>query len=190
MKLFINRPSPYGRKVLVAAHEKNLVSRIEIVNADPWSDPPELIAANPIGKVPALLTADGMLLADSTLIAGYFDAIGSGVSLIGADRFAVLARAALVQGLIDAAFAAVIERRRPADKRWDEWIGRQFRAIDRILAVATPSKQFDLGDVTLACGLAYLDFRLPEIAWRTARPDLAVWLDDVACRPSMLASVP
>lgn len=190
MKLFINRPSPYGRKVLVAAYEKNLVSRIEIVNADPWSDPPELIAASPIGKVPALLTEDGTLLTDSTLIAGYFDEIGSGVSLTGTDRFAALARTALAQGLIDAAFAAVIERRRPADKQWDEWVDRQLRAIDRILAVAAPAEQFDLGDVTLACGLAYLDFRLPDIAWRAARPDLAAWLDNIARRPSMQASAP
>ncbi|MEZ5788896.1 MAG: hypothetical protein R3D62_20965 [Xanthobacteraceae bacterium] len=130
------------------------------------------------------------LLADCTLIAGYFDAIGAGVSLIGVDRLAVLAHTALAQGLIDAAFSAVIERRRPADKQWIDWIDRQLRAVDRILAAAVPAKQFDLGDVTLACGLAYLDFRLPEIAWRASRPDLAAWLDDVACRPSMQASMP
>ncbi len=78
MKLFINRPSPYGRKVLVAAYEKDIVPQIDIVNVDPWSDPPELIAASAIGKVPALLTDNGALLADSTLIAAYFDEIGSG----------------------------------------------------------------------------------------------------------------
>lgn len=190
MKLFINRPSPYGRKVLVAAYEKNIVSRLDIISADPWSDPPALLAASPIGKVPALLMDDGTVLAESTLIASYFDEIGSGASLIGADRYAVLGRAALAQGLIDAAFATIIERRRPADKQWDGWIARQLGAIDRILAATSASRQFDLGDVTLACGLAYLDFRLPEIAWRLARPDLAAWLDDVGRRPSMQASAP
>jgi glutathione S-transferase len=190
MRLFINRPSPYGRKVLVAAYEKNIVPQIDAVNVDPWSDPPALIAASAIGKVPALLTDNGALLADSTLIAAYFDEIGSGVTLIGADRFTILGRAALAQGLIDAALSIVIERRRPADKQWDGWIARQRRAIDRILAAVAPSRQFDLAGVTLACGLAYLDFRLPDLAWRAARPDLAGWLDDVACRPSMQASAP
>lgn len=172
MKLFINRPSPYGRKVLVAAYEKDIVARLELVSVDPWSDPLELLAASPIGKVPALLLDDGTLLADSTLIVSFFDEIGAGTTLFGADRFAVLGRAALAQGLLDAALATVIERRRPADKQWDGWIARQRRAIDRVIAAATASKQFDLGDVTLACGLAYLDFRLPDIAWRAARPDL------------------
>jgi glutathione S-transferase len=190
MKLFINRPSPYGRKVLVAAYEKNIVPRLEIVSVDPWSDPAELIAASPIGKVPALIMDDETVLADSTLIVSYFDEIGSGDTLFGTDRFAVLGRVAIAQGLIDAAFATVIERRRPADKQWDGWIARQRRAIDRIVAAVTASRQFDLGDVTLACGLSYLDFRLPDVTWRAARPDLAAWLDDVARRPSMQVSTP
>jgi glutathione S-transferase len=28
MRLYNNRPSPYGRKVLIAAHEKSLMERI------------------------------------------------------------------------------------------------------------------------------------------------------------------
>lgn len=190
MKLFINRPSPYGRKVFVAAFEKNLVSRLDIVNVDPWTDPPALLAVSPIGKVPALLMDDGTRLADSTLIAGYLDEIGDGPALIGEDRLAVLARIALAQGLIDAAFATVIERRRPTDRQWDAWIARQRRAIVRIMDAVAPSAHFDLGDVTLACGLAYLDFRLPDIGWRGARPDLAAWLDRIADRPSMQISAP
>jgi len=61
MKLYNNRPSPYGRKVLVVAHEKQLLDRIEVIQLDPWSDPPELVAATPLGKVPALITDDNTL---------------------------------------------------------------------------------------------------------------------------------
>jgi glutathione S-transferase len=50
--------------------------------------------------------------------------------------------------------------------------------------------RFDLGDISLACALAYLDFRLPEIAWRCAHRPLAVWLDGVGRRPSMQATAP
>lgn len=190
MKLFNNRPSPYGRKVLVAAHEKRLLDRLVVVQLDPWSDPAELVAATPVGKVPALVADDGTLITESTLIAEYFDAIGSGPKLVGADRFAVLASTALAQGLIDGAFASVIERRRPPDKQWDTWIARQRRAIARTLATVKPPHYFDLAGVTLACGLGYLDFRLPDIDWRAARPDLAAWFDDVAHRPSMQATKP
>ena len=90
----------------------------------------------------------------------------------------VMARAALMQGLIDAAFAIVIERRRPTERRWDDWVSRQHRAIARTLEMVAPvDDRFDLGDIALACALAYLDFRLPEIAWRCAHRTLA------ACRP-------
>jgi glutathione S-transferase len=191
MKLYNNRPSPYGRKVLVAAHEKALLDRLDIRQIDPWSDPPELLAVTPIGKVPALVTDDGKLITESTTICEYFDAVGAGLTLIGDDRFAVMARVALAQGLVDAAFGSVIERRRPSEQQWDGWIERQRRTIERTLATIKPvAGRFDLGDITLACALAYLDFRLSEIAWRSAHRALGEWLDQVSCRPSMQVTVP
>jgi glutathione S-transferase len=191
MKLYNNRPSPYGRKVLVVAHEKELMDRLEVHQVDPWSDPKELLAVTPLCKVPALITDDGALITESALISEYFDAVGTGPKLIGGNRFAVVARVALAQGLIDAAFGSVIERRRPAERQWDGRIGRLRRAIDRTLNQVTPvSGRFDLGDITLACALAYMDFRLPEIPWRSTHPRLAQWLEEVSRRPSMVASAP
>jgi glutathione S-transferase len=76
MKLYNNRPSPYGRKVLIAAHEKSLMKRITLFQIDPWSDPSALLAVTPIGKVPALVTDDGAVITDSTIISEYFDAVG------------------------------------------------------------------------------------------------------------------
>jgi glutathione S-transferase len=191
MKLYSNRPSPYGRKVLIAAHEKSLMERITLVQIDPWSDPGALLAVTPLGKVPALVTDDGVVITDSTIISEYFNAIGHGRALIGHDRFEVMARVALMQGLIDAAFAMVVEQRRPTERRWDDWLSRQRRAIARTLdMVAAVDDRFDLGDIALACALAYLDFRLPEITWRSAHRTLAAWLDEVNRRPSMQATAP
>jgi glutathione S-transferase len=78
MKLYNNRPSPYGRKVLIAAHEKSLMERITLLQIDPWSDPSALLAVAPIGKVPALITDDGAVITDSTIISEYLDAVGHG----------------------------------------------------------------------------------------------------------------
>jgi glutathione S-transferase len=190
MKLYNNRPSPYGRLVLVVAHEKRLIDRIEVHQVDPWSDPAELLAATPVGKVPALVTDDGTLITESTTISAYFDEVGAGPELIGNDRLPVMARTALARGIIDAAFAVAIERRRPPERQWDAWIDRQRRAIARTLEkVVAGGDRFDLGDIALACGLAYMDFRLPDIPWRT-HAALAAWLDRVNQRPSMLATVP
>jgi glutathione S-transferase len=189
--LYTNRPSPYGRKVMVVAHEKGLSERIEIVQMDPWTDPAGLLAATPVGKVPALVTDEGLLLTESTTISEYLDAIGSGKPLLDGNRWDVLSRVGTAQGLIDAAFGCVIERRRPQERQWPDWIARQTRAIDRCLSQSSPrSGRFDLGDISLACGLAYMDFRLPTMAWRAQYPDIAAWLDDVNERPSMLATRP
>ena len=191
MKLYNNRPTPYGRLVLVVAHEKSLIGRIEVHQIDPWSDPAELLAATPVGKVPALVTDDGKLVTESSNIAEYFDAIGSGRRLVGEDRLAVMARTALARGIIDAAFGIAIERRRPEERQWDAWIERQRRAIRRTLEkVDAMGDRLDLGDIALACGLAYMDFRLPEMAWRREHAALAAWLDRINERPSMRSTSP
>ena len=191
MKLYSNRPSPYGRKVLAVMHEKQLADSIEIVQIDPLTDPAELLEATPVGKVPALLTDAGLVLTESTTISEYLDVIGPGPQLVGGNRWEVLTRVGMAQGLIDAAFGAVIERRRPPERQWPDWIARLGRVIDRTLSRTKPPRtRFDLGDISLACGLAYLDFRLPEIGWRNRHPELAAWLDDVNSRPSMQATKP
>lgn len=190
MKLFFNRPSPYARKVLVFLHEKKLGDSVELIAVDPWNDPPELLAATPLAKVPALLTDEALLITESTLICQRLDALGSGEAIAGADA-ELLSRAGLAHGMMDAAFQIVIERRRPPERQWQDWIDRQKRAIARAIPLARASRRkFDLGDITLACALAYLDFRLPEIAWRSRSPGLAEWLDEVESRPSMRATKP
>lgn len=190
MKLYFNKPSPYARKVRVVAHEKSLIDRLELHEVDPWADPPDLLAATPLGKVPALLMEDGTLLTESTAICQYFDAIGQGPKLMGGETWRVMARVGLAQGLIDASFAIVMERRRAAGQQSADWIARQSRAIERSLPrAAVADGRFDLGDITLACALAYMDFRLPEFPWRGSHPALALWLDHTKQRPAMIATV-
>lgn len=189
MKLYFNKTSPYARKVRVTAHEKSLMESLELHEVDPWTDPTDLLAATPLAKVPALITDDGTLITESTAICDYLDGFGRGRNLADGERWRVMARVGLGQGLIDAAFITVIEQRRPTAQRSDDWIARQRRAIERVLPrLATAAERFDLGDITLACGLAYLDFRLPDVRWRAARPDLAQWLDRINERPSMRAT--
>ncbi|HEY4135138.1 MAG TPA: glutathione S-transferase [Alphaproteobacteria bacterium] len=191
MRLYYNATSPYARKVRVVLHEKGLFDQVEQRLADPWTDAPELHAAAPVGKVPALVTDDGLTLSESTTIAEYLDSLPTGRSLIGDDRWPVMARASLGQGLIDASFAILIEGRRPEERRWPEAVARHRRAIERIIGTAEAEVgRFDFGDIALACGLAYMDFRVPDMPWRKARPDLAAWLDEANKRPSMQATKP
>jgi len=135
---------------------------------------------------------DGRLVTESTTICERLDALSGAPALTGPDRDDVMARAALAQGVIDAAFTAVIEKRRPPERQWPDWIERQQRAIERTLSVTPvpPAGRFDLGDIALACGLGYLDFRLSATGWRSRHGGLAGWLDAVAARPSMRSTQP
>ena len=192
MKLFFNRNSPYARKVLIAVHEKGILDRVELCETDPWRDPPELLAANPASKVPALLTEKAGAIIESTTICDYLDGAFEGRPLVGPDRAAVMARAGLAEAVIDAAFTAVIEKRRPPERQWTDWVDRQLRAVQRTLAamVAPPEGRFDLGDIALAAALGYLDFRLSATEWRERHEALAAWLDSVSQRPSMQQTQP
>lgn len=190
MKLFYSPTSPYARKVLVVVHERGLGDELELNRVDPWGDPEELRAVSPLGRVPALLTGDGTAIAESTTICEYLDGLGEHPSLIAPHRLEVLARAGMAQGLADAAVATVLERRRPPDKQWDHWAERQLDSIRRTLPVipVPPEKRFDLGDISLASGLAYLDLRLPDFDWRQFNPGLGEWFAGINERPAMLAT--
>lgn len=190
MKLFYSSTSPYARRVLVVAHERGLAGGLELHRVDPWSDPKELLTVTPLGKVPALVTDDGDTIADSTTICEYLNQLGEHPSLIGPDRFGILARAGVAQGLMDAAVTAVLERRRPTGCGWDEWAARQLRAIERTLpALSTPPPgRFDLGDISLACALAYFDLRLADLDWRSLNGEIGGWLDAISHRPAMQAT--
>jgi glutathione S-transferase len=198
VQLFFNQTSPYARKARVAVHELGLARQIGFVEVDPWAEPAELLSVTPLSKVPALLLADGGLVTESEAILHALDGLAPSGHLLPAtpaERRDTIARAALCQGLIDASFITVIEGRRPEPLRWPDWVARQERAIARTLAAidgsfTLASGRFDAGDIGLACALAYLDFRLPHIAWRSPHPRLARWLDDVSSRPSMIATRP
>jgi glutathione S-transferase len=193
MLLYLDPPSPYARKVVVVAHEVGLAEKVEILKFDPWIDPEGLIEATPLCKVPALRTKTGELFVESGTICEFLmEAAGLPLPAAASERFEILRRAALTHGMMDAAFVSVIEKRRPQEKQWQDWIARQRRALVRTLPKLElpPPERFDLGDITLSCTLAYLDFRLEDLPWRDMRPDLARWLEDVSERPSMLASAP
>ncbi len=190
MKIYIAKPSPYVRRALIAAHEKNLMDRLDLAPINPWDDPANLHAASPIGRLPTLVLDDGRSMVESTVIMQYFNGIGDGPDLGGADTTDALRRAGIHQGIIDSTYAVVIEGRRPEDKRWDDLVQRQTRVIERTVAAAEVSDGFDYGDITLAAGLGYLNFRLPDIDWRAIRADLGQWMDGLASRPSVKLTAP
>ena len=82
MKIYGFPLSPFVRKVMLVAHEKNLEN--EIVPANPMQPSEDFLAASPYGKIPAI-DDDGFQLADSTAIAVYLDAKHPAPALLPAD---------------------------------------------------------------------------------------------------------
>ena len=187
MRLMLSSTSPYARKVRAVAIEKGLQDAIELIEVNPFGEATAALrAANPLGKVPALLLDDGRTIFDSPVICEYLDLLKAEPRIIPADpmeRIRVLTLASLADGLIEAALTIVMEWRfRPQEKWVQSWLDRQQAKIDASLVWfeenlkpigATPN----YGEITTACALGYLDFR-HKGAWRAKHPKLAQWLAD------------
>jgi glutathione S-transferase len=189
MKLMSNPLSPYGRKVKLAMAMKGLQDRIEIVATD--TNPGDNVAlnsANPLAKIPCLVTEDGTAIFDSHVVCEYLDSLAPAPVLFprsGPERFKTLVLGSLADGILDAALLLVYEKRfRPEEKWHGPWQARQQAKIDRAvdqLEKAPPvwGASPDYGHLTLACALGYLDFR-HEGKWRAGHPKLVAWLDRFA----------
>ena len=192
--------SPYVRKVRVLLLETGLEDRVELIDTQvtPTNPNAELNVDNPIGKVPVLLTENGVALYDSPVICEYLDSLHSGTKMFpvnGVSRWLALRHQALGDGLLDAAILGRYESTlRPAVKLWQDWLDAQIGKIDRSLgAMEAEALQLEgvvnIGTITIACALGYLDFRYSEMNWRSKRPALTAWFDEFSRRPSMAATV-
>jgi glutathione S-transferase len=184
MKLFYSATSPFARKVVACAITRGLDSRIERMTTDPHSSPAGLLAANPLSKVPCLLTEDGVALYDSPLICEYLDSVGDAPPLFpdhGAARWQALRNQALGDGMMEAAVLARMESARPEEAARTTAIARQKAAVHRGLealeASPPPAGTPDIGGITVACALGYLDFRFAGDKWRDHCPRLAHWFE-------------
>jgi glutathione S-transferase len=176
-------PSPFVRKVRIAASALGLESRIQVTFADTGDPNDSLRGENPLGKIPALVLESGEVLFDSAVIVEYLDWLAGGGKVIPADpalRFRSLTAEALADGIMEAAVLLRYETLwREPDKRSETWIAHHTGKIERALAVSErspPEELGDIGTIALACALGYLDLRF-EGKWRSAHPRLVAWLD-------------
>jgi glutathione S-transferase len=200
MQLHYNVASPFVRKVMAVAIETGLTDRIEPVKSVPSPVAPvaELNADNPLGKVPCLVTNDGVALYDSRVICEYLDSLHHGPKMFppsGAARWTALRRQALGDGIMDAAVLTRYETfTRPEEARWDAWIDSQKqkfrRGLDALEAESTSLDVVDVGTLAIACALGYLDFRFADENWRARRPRVAAWFEQFAKRPSIATTGP
>ena len=199
MKLIMSPASPFVRKVRVVAIETGLQSEIEEVPVmtTPVATADAVWAANPLGKIPALVLDNGRAIYDSRVITRYLDDRAQ-AGLYPADRlWDVLTVEATAEGILEAAVLMVYEGRvRPVEIHYAPWVEAQWgKAISGVRAIEAGMMDqlagpLDMGQIAVGCALGYLDFRHPSRDWRSEAPALAAWYEGFSQRPSMLETLP
>jgi glutathione S-transferase len=199
MKLISSPASPFVRKVRVLLHETDQWAAVEEapVMTTPINTPDDVRAANPTGKIPALIRPDGPALHDSRVITRYLDARAGGKLYPEARIWEVLTLESMADAIMDAAVLITYEGRvRPEEKQSTEWTDAQWGKIRSALDVINArwmshlAGPLDASHIAVACALSYLDFRHEPRNWRTGVDTLAKWHAAFEKRESMKATAP
>jgi len=154
---------------------------------------------NPLKRVPALTLDDGTTLIDSSLICQYLDEMAGG-KLVPAQaprRWEMLNALSVANGLMEVAVQLRYETfARPEEHRWGIYVTDLRERMDSTLewlerhAAAISPDEPALAGIALVCALEYLDFRYPDIDWRSRYAALASLHDSLAQRPSLQSTRP
>ncbi len=199
LQLIHSPASPFVRKVRVTLAETDQAAGVDLVrvHTTALSTADEAAAANPLGKIPALVRPDGPAIYDSRVICRYLVA-RAGADLYPEDRlWEVLTLEATADGILESAVLMVYEKRlRPTDIVFDDWLEAQWGKIAGALDALNDRWMshlhgpLDMGQIAVGCALGYLDFRHVDRDWRKGRDTLATWYEDFAKRDSMTSTVP
>ena len=143
-------------------------------------------------------TQHGTALYDSPVICEYLDSIGDGPKMFpaaGPARWKALRQEALGDGILDATQPRRREIALPQDEGRQTYIALQQGKVKAALAVLEAEADSlgmltNIGEITIACALGYMDFRYPNEPWRPGNPKLEAWYAKVSAMPAMTRTVP
>lgn len=199
--LFITARSPFARRVRVALLEYGIPFQEKVENIlEPTA---ELIATNPLARVPALVTPSGEVMIESGLLLQHiWDGLGAAAAPLRPADAAARRRAdwfsGLATGILDKCIEYYFEGMRPEAHRdpaviqevrdcAERTLATWERALEgRDLLVTDTVTQADL-DVVIA--LTYLDLRVDR-TWKARYPRLADLQTRLEGRESMRATFP
>jgi glutathione S-transferase len=198
VKLHYSAASPFARKVRVTAIECGFDKALTLLPTNPHQSAPDLVAANPFSKVPALELDNGDVIFESLLICEHLDEMAGGGIVFPKDkalRLQMLRRHALGNGLMEVSVLRRVESIRGKDADRDNNIARQAAITGRVLdrletAAALLDATLDLGNLSIAIALDYVDFRFPGDSWRRGRLKLSSWHERYSRRDSLSDTKP
>jgi len=211
MKLLYSAFSPFVRKVIITAKLTKQFDKLETVPVavGPTAPNMEVAKQNPLMKLPTLVINDSFSLYESSLICQYLDDLHKEHRVVPLDRkWEVLRLEALADGITDAGVLLRYEDvvRKP-EQRNQEWIDGQMtkvrNGLDWLEAQpeawmhgtgkdsSSADEPLDLGQIAVACGIAWLEFRRPcGVDVRTGRPRLTAWYENISKRPEFMETAP
>ena len=197
MKLIGSHSSPFVRKARIVMAEKKIDCELVLENV--WASDSKIHNFNPLGKVPCLVLDDGEAVFDSRVICEYVDTltpVGKLLPQERRERTEVRCWEALADGMLDAAVLIRLEGvLRDGPHRNPAWVARQQHKIEdglKAMAKGLGSKpwcsanHFTLADIACGCALGYLDFRMPDLNWREAHPNLDKHFQRLSQRQSFI----
>ena len=181
--------SPFVRKSRIAADLLGV--EIDFVLTSQWQPDGPAEEANPLSRVPTLITEDLGPMYDSRVIVAELER-RAGAKLYPSDevgRILEMRREALADGLCETTITYVQEGWRLEAARSDFWTERQDRKIRGTLRMLeSNADEMDtalyVGAVMTAVALDFLDFWVPSMAWQDNHPRLAAWHETVTAHPS------
>ena len=199
MQLLISPSSPYVRKTRVLIREAKLMDTVEevTVSTTPLNSAPEVVAANPMGKIPALLRADGPAIYDSRVITRFLDDLAGAHLYPQSSIWEILTLEATADAIMDATVSMTYEMRlRPETEQSPNWLEVQWTKAARGIAAVNGrwmshlTGPLNIGQIGMACALSYIDLRHDARGWHNGNEALAQWHADFSTRDSMVATVP
>jgi len=199
MKMYITPGSPYARIARIVILEKNLASRVEILQAKTRSTDSPYYGINPSGRVPYLVLDDGVGMEESGLICAYLDSLdGHPAFELPASNagWEAMRLEALARSMMDGLAVWIRELGRPQNERSPTVVEHEANRAARMTSLW--EREIDhpwmhgalnMAQITLGCALG-LDARNPDFRWQSGHPKLHAWFDKIAARPSFTATAP
>ncbi|MBH67139.1 MAG: hypothetical protein CMM58_02180 [Rhodospirillaceae bacterium] len=193
MILYTDATTPFGRKCLVAALERDINLEEQFVTL---SDPGSFLDINPLNQIPALVTSDQRHYFDSDVILQYLDELHEGPPLIPkANRYHSMTSIHLANAVIESTLLRIMEKRRIGAEQSESFIihleHRIARGISRMEESRSGVTEGPLTgeEITTAVALSYVNFRYPH-DWASSSPRLSDWYATIVDRHSMRVSQP
>jgi glutathione S-transferase len=158
----------------MALEECGLADRVEVLAVPTRVPDSPVNALVPTGKVPTLVTDDGLALSESRLICQYLDRLHGAAPVVDPDPApAGRALEGVVTGFLDGVSVWVRELRRPAHEQSPGILEQERARAERCVA--------------------WLEARVEDIGlvgWREAAPRLWAWFESFRGRPAYRSTAP